>query len=165
MGLKVFDLQCGNGHVFEGWFRSDENYEHQLAQGLLSCPVCSDTKVAKQLSAPRLNLSHLRNKHNKSGHVPKENKPHGENKKPVTQVNEKQLANFQAKLLQQLRQVVQSADDVGDQFADEARRIHSGESKERSIRGVASSDDIKELHDEGIEVLPIPQFLDDEQLH
>jgi len=158
MGLKVFDLQCENGHVFEGWFRSNEDYEQQLDNGVLSCPMCASTQIVKQLSAPRLNISHLRESPGPTAASTQE-------KQAVAAPTEKELAEIQARLLQQIRKAVQNADDVGEQFAQEARRIHQGEAKERSIRGVASSDELHELHEEGIDVVPIPTFLDDDHLH
>jgi len=157
MALKVFDLQCAHGHVFEGWFRSDDNYQEQQAQGLLSCPVCANTEVTKQLSAPRLNISHL--KQDRSG------TPVEQDKRAVAAPSEQEIAQLQAQFMQQLRGAVKAADDVGEQFADEARRIRDGEAKERSIRGVASTEELRELHDEGIDVMPIPDLLDDDHLH
>ena len=160
MGLKVFDLQCEHGHVFEGWFHSDQSYEQQLAQGELACPVCSSQRVEKQLSAPRLNIRHLRQQRSAT-----ETSRSTSGKQPVAAPSEQEIARLQAEALQQLRTAVRGADDVGEQFAEEARRIHHGESEERSIRGVASTDELQELHEEGIEVMPIPRYLDDEQLH
>lgn len=160
MGLKVFDLQCEHGHVFEGWFHSDQSYEQQLAKGELVCPVCSSDQVEKQLSAPRLNVRHLHQQRSAT-EVPQS----AEDKQSVAAPSEQEIARLQAELLQQLRTAVRGADDVGEQFTEEARRIHRGESEERSIRGVASTNELKELHEEGIEVMPIPRYLDDEQLH
>src|SRR5690625_883852 len=158
MALKVFDLQCEHGHVFEGWFRSDNNYGEQQSQGLLSCPVCSSTEITKQLSAPRLNISHLKQERPTPATADSD-------KRAVAAPSEKELAQLQAQFMQQLRGAVKEADDVGEQFADEARRIRDGEARERSIRGVASTEELRDLHDEGIEVMPIPDILDDEQLH
>ena len=59
MALKVFDLQCEHGHIFEGWFGSHEDYDAQQARGLVSCPVCASATITKRLSAPRLNVAHL----------------------------------------------------------------------------------------------------------
>lgn len=158
MALKVFDLQCEHGHVFEGWFRSDENYEEQKAQGVLSCPICSSTEITKQLSAPRLNVSHLKRERSAASTT-------DPNKRAVAAPSEQEIAQLQAQFLQQLRMAVKGADDVGEQFANEARRIRDGEAEERSIRGVASTEELRELHEEGIDVMPIPGFLDDDHLH
>jgi len=59
MGLKVFDLQCANSHLFEGWFGSHDDYDAQQARGLVSCPMCQGTTITKRLSAPRLNVGHF----------------------------------------------------------------------------------------------------------
>ncbi|WP_376992875.1 DUF1178 family protein, partial [Bordetella pertussis] len=59
MALKVFDLQCEQGHVFEGWFGSHEDYDAQQARGQIACPVCESSRITKRLSAPRLNVAHL----------------------------------------------------------------------------------------------------------
>lgn len=199
MGLKVFDLRCEHGHVFEGWFRSDDNYEQQQARGLLSCPLCSSTEITKQLSAPRLNISHLRAERlatpdaaeaesvrqaaraaraaqhegaaderggsSQSGAQSDSAESAAHDRQPVAAPSDQAIAQLQAHFLKQLRQAVNSADDVGNDFAAEARRMHSGESQERSIRGVATNDELEALHDEGIDVLPIPGFLDDDHLH
>lgn len=162
MALKVFDLQCEHGHVFEGWFHSDQSYEQQLANGELSCPVCASQQVKKQLSAPRLNVSHLKDE---PARPVAASARAAEGQQPVAAPSEQELARLQAEILQHLRSAVRGADDVGEQFAEEARRIHYGEARERSIRGVASPDELNELHDEGIEVMPIPHYLDEEQLH
>src|SRR5690625_7167231 len=91
MGLKVFDLQCEHGHVFEGWFHSDQSYEQQLAQGELVCPVCSSQRVEKQLSAPRLNIRHLRQQRS----VTETSQPTS-GKQPVAAPSEQEIARLQA---------------------------------------------------------------------
>src|SRR5690625_427272 len=133
MALKVFDLQCAHGHVFEGWFRSDDNYQEQQAQGLLSCPVCANIEVIKQLSAPRLNISHL--KQDRSG------TPVEQDKRAVAAPSEQEIAQLQAQFMQQLRGAVKAADDVGEQVADEARRSGYGDAVESSIGGGGRRDE------------------------
>jgi hypothetical protein len=146
MSLKVFDLQCEQGHVFEGWFGSDDSYETQQARGLLSCPVCNSDRVSKKLSAPRLNVSHIR----KSTAVAA----------PATE----QLTKLQAEIMRHIRQMVRNTENVGDRFAQEARLMHEGEAQERAIRGTATPEEREELMQEGIAVMPIPDFLDDDRL-
>ena len=124
--MKVLDLQCSHGHVFEGWFASHEDYESQRERGLLTCPVCEDAQVNKMLSAPRLNLAQT----------------------PPQQM--------QAAMLKMVRHVMANTEDVGNRFADEARKIHHGEAQERSIRGQASREETEALLDEGIDILPLP---------
>jgi hypothetical protein len=158
MSLKVFDLLCEHGHVFEGWFASADNFESQQARGLLTCPVCDSHKVTKKLSAPRLNVSHIRNE---SANDAAQQQRSGA---AVAAPSGVQIAQFQAEMLQRLRQVIRNTEDVGSRFADEARRMHEGEAQERAIRGTATAEEQEELVEEGIAVMPIPAFLDDERL-
>lgn len=124
--MKVLDLQCSHGHVFEGWFASHDDYESQRERGLLTCPVCEDAQVNKMLSAPRLNLAQT----------------------PPQQI--------QAAMLKMVRHVMANTEDVGTQFAEEARKIHYGERAERNIRGQATREETEALLDEGIDVVPLP---------
>ena len=137
--MIVFNLACGAEHRFEGWFASADDFDDQGRRGLLSCPVCGSSEVRKQLSAPRLNLSA-----GSSRDAPEE-------RKSVAMVNPEQ-----AQLLEMLRKVIESTEDVGQQFPEEARRIHYKEAPVRPIRGVASQDEAKALSEEGIEVAPLP---------
>jgi hypothetical protein len=137
--LIVFNLACGTEHRFEGWFASADDFEDQGRRGLLSCPVCGSSEVRKQLSAPRLNLSAAG-----SRDAPEE-------RKSVAMVNPEQ-----AQLLEMLRKVIESTEDVGQKFPEEARRIHYKEAPVRPIRGVASQDEAKALSEEGIEVAHLP---------
>lgn len=131
--MKVLDLQCPDGHRFEGWFASADEFESQLARKLVACPVCSATDVSRLPSAPRLNLS-------------------GAGEKPAKQ----DPAQWQAKLIAAIREVLDNTENVGERFPEEARRIHYNEAPVRSIRGVASAEDAQALIDEGIDVLPLP---------
>jgi hypothetical protein len=160
MSLKVFDLQCEQGHVFEGWFGSADNYEAQQAKGLLSCPVCESTHISKKLSAPRLNVSHLK----EADAAPSSASPAAANATAVASPAAAQMSQLQAEVLKQIRQIVRSTENVGARFAEEARRIHDGEATERPIRGTATPQEREELAEEGIAVMPIPAFLDDDRL-
>jgi len=137
--MKVLNLQCSHRHAFEGWFGSEDEFQEQLSRGLVECPVCGDVSVAKMPSAPRLNLGAL------------EPPP-----QPKREVMATQDADLQAEWLKLVRHVMANTEDVGERFAEEARRIHYGESEERSIRGQASPEQTLELLDEGIGVLPLP---------
>ncbi len=132
--MKVLDLHCAHGHRFEGWFGSDEDFEAQNARGLVNCPACGDSSVAKLPSAPRLNVSGLK------GEAPARD--------PSQTV--------QAAWAQVVRHLMDSTEDVGERFAEEARRIHYGETEARGIRGQASREDAEALREEGIEVLALP---------
>ena len=137
--MKVLDLQCGGLHVFEGWFASEDDFASQLARGLVSCPMCADTRVSKKLSAPRLNLGHGRAPDAPAHDVLATN--------PETEV---QLA-----WMALARRVLANTDDVGARFAEEARRIHYGETPQRGIRGKASAAETESLLDEGIAVMQL----------
>ncbi|NYT44662.1 DUF1178 family protein [Alcaligenaceae bacterium] len=161
MSLKVFDLQCQQGHVFEGWFGSEDSYESQHQRGLLTCPVCNSNQVSKMLSAPRLNVSHLRQEDAPS-------RPSSSGKQAgataVAAPASSQMQQLQAEVLRRIRSMLRSAENVGPRFADEARRMHEGETQERAIRGTATMEEQEALAQDGIAVMPVPDFLDDERL-
>lgn len=135
--MKVLNLQCSHGHGFEGWFASEDDFQGQLQRGLVECPLCGDHAVAKLPSAPRLNLGAAR-------------------EEPKQDVVATPDAAMQAAWLKMVRHVMSSTEDVGERFAEEARRIHYGESEERGIRGQASRKETEALLEEGIGVLPLP---------
>ena len=157
MGLKVFDLQCDNGHLFEGWFGSHEDYDSQDARGLITCPVCQSGSVVKRLSAPHLNMGHA----NDSQATPPAHAAGSGKRELVTASPESgQLAQLQAAILQQMREFIRKTENVGDQFADEARRIHEGSADERPIRGVATHEEREALAEEGIAVVALTTRFD-----
>jgi len=142
--MKVLNLQCSQGHSFEGWFASQDDYDAQRGRGLVTCPVCNDSEVTKMLSAPRLNLG-------------------GSQSDPPTAVQTESTpvanvgpAQLQAAWMQMVRHVMAHTEDVGQQFAEEARKIHYGEREERNIRGQATREETEALLDEGIDILPLP---------
>lgn len=145
--MKVLNLQCSHLHTFEGWFGSEEEFQSQLAQGRLECPLCGDQQITKGLSAPRLNLG-----------AGREEAPPQREQLPARQAVVAPVAvdkALQAAWLKMVRHVMDHSEDVGDKFVEEARKIHYGESPERSIRGQASQQETAELLEEGISVLPI----------
>jgi hypothetical protein len=177
--MKVLDLQCQHGHSFEGWFGSENDFQSQLTRGLVQCPICDDAKISKKLSAPRLNLRG--GKHNaptveKAQEATQENacdsRTLGANstkanalKSVKNQDSEHPLRSlmqnpeFQAAYMHMVKEVLAKTEDVGNDFAREARKIHYGTHKERGkrgIRGQASRDETLELLDEGIDVMPLP---------
>ena len=137
--MKVLNLQCGHGHGFEGWFASEDDFQDQLARGLVECPLCADVQVSKLPSAPRLNLG--------------ASEPAQPAKQEVVSAPNDKL---QAAWMQMVRQVMANTEDVGERFAEEARKIHYGESEDRGIRGQASREETEALLEEGIPVLPLP---------
>ncbi|MGN6652918.1 DUF1178 family protein [Trinickia sp.] len=162
--MKVLDLQCPLGHRFEGWFGSDGDFESQLSRKLIECPICSATEVSRMPSAPRLNLSGATRTRQGGAQARDEQGPQGpqgaqagEGRQPegVAQVAQR-AREFEAMALRMLREVVGNAENVGDRFAEEARRIHYNEAPARSIRGVTTPEDARALVDEGIEVMAVP---------
>lgn len=145
--MKVLDLHCAHGHVFEGWFASEDDFQGQLARGLVECPMCADTTITKRLSAPRLNLGAT--------------KPAPERAAPPVQPGRQDVmippeAALQATWMKAVAEVMAHTEDVGERFAEEARRIHYGEVDDRGIRGQASREETQALLEEGIAVLPLP---------
>lgn len=141
--MKVLDLRCASGHGFEGWFGSEEDFLDQNGRGLVECPICGDRTVTRMPSAPRLNLSGQRG----APTPPQPARPTGTDMTTV---------DPQALWLQAVRHLMASTEDVGERFAEEARRIHYGESTHRGIRGQTTDDERQALADEGIEVVSIP---------
>ena len=154
--MKVLDLQCGNAHGFEGWFASEDDFQSQLARSLVECPLCGDHGIIKKLSAPRLNLGATRR-----GDAPSNDKPDGESgdenaaQVPAVQAPTAPAQEHSAEWMKMARKLIANTEDVGERFADEARRIHYGEAKERGIRGQASQEQTMELLEEGIPVMPM----------
>lgn len=145
--MKVLDLRCANGHRFEGWFGSDDDFLDQNGRGLVECPLCGDHVVMRLPSAPRLNLS-------------------GAREAPVAAAepaskSEPDAADLQVAWLKSVQHLLASTEDVGERFPEEARRIHYGETAHRGIRGEATPEQREALRDEGIEVmaLPVPRAL------
>jgi hypothetical protein len=155
--MKVLDLQCQHAHSFEGWFGSEDDYQSQLARGLVECPLCGDAQITKKLSAPRLNLSGARELAivtDNASNTEASTQPAQPAKDPVIEAM-MQDPQFQAAYLKMARKILANTEDVGNQFAQEARKIHYGEGQERAIRGQASHDETLELLDEGIEIMPL----------
>lgn len=138
--MKVLNLQCSHDHGFEGWFASEEAFQDQLGRGLVECPMCGDVTVAKMPSAPRLNFG---------ASEPAKASPRQE-------VVNAPGAQLQTAWMELVKQVMANTEDVGEKFAEEARKIHYGETGERGIRGQASPEQTQELLEEGIAVLPLP---------
>ena len=147
--MKVLNLRCAHGHGFEGWFASNEAFDSQLASGLVECPVCGDTAIVKLLSAPRLNLGNARAPDAERAAAPGAAVPAAPPGLPAEMSPE-------ARWMRAVREVLAKTEDVGERFADEARRMHYGEVKERGIRGQATPEQTEALLDEGIAVMPLP---------
>lgn len=142
--MKVLDLRCANDHRFEGWFGSDADLQSQQERGLLTCPVCGHNEVERLPSAPRLNLSSSRAEPAQKSGAAKA--AEGGGGVPVA---------LQQLYLKAVRHVLANTEDVGERFAEEARRMHYNEAPERGIRGTTSREEAQELAEEGIEVMPL----------
>ena len=141
--MIVYDLGCANDHRFEGWFSSAGDFHEQTKSKLLSCPLCGDERISR--------LPH-------ASHVGT-----GTAERPDAEVTARprglphQYANLGAELLGNLiEKVLDSTEDVGRAFPEEARKIHYRETPERHIRGTASTKEVEALRDEGIEVVALP---------
>ena len=135
--MKVFNLGCIHGHVFEGWFASEDDYQSQVQRHLVDCPVCGSEDIQKRPSAPRLNLGAAT--------------PPSQTPAAPAAVQDA----LQAAWLALSKKIVAETEDVGDAFPREARRIHEGEAPIRGIRGKATPEQTMELIEDGVPVLPL----------
>jgi hypothetical protein len=152
--MKVLDLRCANGHGFEGWFASDDDYMAQNGRGLVACPLCGDQVVSRMPSAPRLNLSGAREVQPAAVQGPSAQA--GVHAESQSDTGALVPAEVQARWLRGVRELLAKTEDVGQRFPEEARRIHYGEAPQRGIRGHATPEERAALQDEGIETMAIP---------
>lgn len=145
--MIVFDLACAQGHRFEGWFASGDEFARQADARLVRCPFCDDADVVRLPSAKVSTKAPQRKKARKA-RAPQET--------PETQ---EAIGGFPAELVAKLREVVRNTENVGRRFPEEARRIHYEEVPARPIRGQASREESAALEEEGIEFSSLPDFL------
>ena len=161
-----YALACAKGHAFESWFPNSAAYDKQRKRGLVSCPVCGDTKVDKAIMSPRLAGA---NKRGRAAAPPAEAPaPAGdapvaarEDAKAPVAIMSPQEREFRQKLKALRDHLTQNAEHVGARFPEEARKMHYGEIEHRSIYGEASPDEAEALHEEGIEFHPLPVLPED----
>ena len=144
--MIVFDLHCKDGHRFEGWFGSAQDFESQKKRGLLSCPSCGDTVIERGLSAPRLNM----------GAAEPKPQPEPQSQKTPDMEGKDPFAVAQMLYSRMLDEILTKSEDVGAKFPEEARKIFYRESPGRAIRGQATQAEHDELVDEGIPVARFP---------
>jgi hypothetical protein len=150
-----YALQCERGHGFESWFPNSASYDTQAKRGFVACPVCGSAKVEKQIMAPRVRNSEERRSLGKR-------KPAPEAAPPQDMAMLSDEAQQMRAMIRELHEKVKAnTEDVGERFADEARKIHAGEVEEKAIRGKASLEEAKALVEEGIGVLPLPPLPDE----
>lgn len=137
-----YALECEAGHAFESWFRDSEAFDRQARAGHVTCAVCGSVNVGKQIMAPAVSTR--------------------EEAAPVPVVHPADQARHMRLMLKALKSHLQAnAENVGVDFAAEARKIHLGEAEERAIYGVATPREARELNEEGIEVVSLPDFPED----
>lgn len=139
-----YDLICDKGHAFDGWFSDSEAFETQAKRGFVECTTCGSSKVEKQLMAPRISA--------------KSNRKAGTQPMVAAAPADPRLQQMMQMVRELRRHVEENAENVGDRFAEEARKIHYGETEERGIYGHATHDEARSLLEEGIEVHPLPRL-------
>jgi len=171
--MKVYNLACPLDHRFEGWFASESDALEQQTNGMLVCPICNSQEIRRLLSAPRIgkhlgrdldspNASRVSTEIKDaaapaSHQVAIQLNDSSENSMVLSDQQHGELqARIQATVMHVMRDIISKTEDVGNQFAQEARKIHYKETPERSIRGQATADETAELREEGIDVLPLP---------
>lgn len=128
--MIIFDLKCApQGHVFEAWFASSEDFEAQRERGLVACPICGAADTGKAPMAPRVGARG-------SGDA--------------------DMKAMLSEMAQAQKKMLETSEHVGARFPDEARAIHLGESEARAIHGQASPADAASLRDEGVPIAPLP---------
>ena len=142
-----YTLICDKEHEFESWFGSSEEFDKLARRGLVECPACGSSKVAKGLMSPRVSGT----RKSTDAEVPMANAQAGTG----TQLMPKELVD---KLREFKKHVEANAENVGERFPEEARKIHYGEAESRGIYGKASLEDAANLAEEGVSVLPIPDL-------
>jgi hypothetical protein len=164
-----YSLVCDAGHGFEGWFAGSDGFDAQLRRGLIACPHCQSVRVEKAIMAPSVvRTDHERRNINLSeaaelpvaagGMLPASDLAH--DLAPVALLNpEAQARRAAIRALHAL--VLDSSENVGPRFAQEARAMHEGETETRSIHGQASLEEVRALLEDGIEALPIPVLPED----
>jgi hypothetical protein len=163
--MILYNLVCAKGHEFESWFAGSAAYDRQAKRGLVECPVCGSAKVEKALMTPRLARTR------KSTSAASETPAAAAASEPVlpaapeppapVAVISPQERELRTKLRELREHLVKNAENVGQRFPEEARKMHYGEKEHRSIYGTASPDDAKALHEEGIEFAPLPVLPDE----
>ena len=152
-----YSLRCERAHTFESWFQSSSAYDTQVKRRLVSCPVCGSDQVEKSIMAPQIVGKKRPEKATPQPQVEPAEAAAPEST-PLMMAQEREL---RAKLKELRDHIVKSADNVGDRFPDEARKMHYGEIEHRPIYGEASPAEARALIDEGVEVSPLPVLPDD----
>ena len=137
-----YELSCDNGHTFEGWFGSADDFDRQQRMALVACPNCGSAHVAKRLMAPSVSTARKKERRQEL----------------VVQAGQKEMMSKLREIVSTIRA---NSEDVGERFPEEARKIHYGETEQRGLIGRASAEEVRELLEEGVEVAPLPVLPDD----
>ena len=161
-----YTLVCNKLHEFESWFANSAAYDKQAKRGLVTCPMCGSAKVEKALMAPRLARTDTTSARKAVPAQPPPTPPTevvpaaAQTQTPVAMISP-QEQQLRQKLRELRDHLVKNAENVGPRFPQEARKMHYGDAEHRSIYGIASPKDAKELHEEGIEFSPLPVLPDE----
>lgn len=136
-----FSLICGQDHAFEGWFRNNADFDDQASRGLVECPACGSHAISKALMAPNLST--------------------GKNKEKIAVAAGSHQAEIMHKMQELARELKATAENVGEKFAEEARKIHFGETDPRGIYGKATRDEVQSLVEDGVSIMPLPDLPED----
>lgn len=168
--MILFELKCPSDHRFEAWFRNGAAYEEQAAMHRIACPVCGDTHIGKAPMAPRISKGRTRDEAPAPAPaqpalqaappqlpaLPDTGSTVATLPVPVTDAQRQAFGEVMKQLGELRKSVEQNCDYVGERFAEEARRIHYGETDPRGIYGEASAEEVEELQDEGVAFHRIP---------
>jgi hypothetical protein len=152
-----YNLRCDRGHAFESWFQSSSAYESQEKRELVSCPACGSVKVERAIMAPQI-VSKKRGDSAAPSPAAAPTEAAAPASTPLMMAQEREL---RAKLKELRDHIVKNADNVGERFPNEARKMHYGDIEHRPIYGEASPEEARSLIDEGVEVSPLPVLPDD----
>ena len=151
-----YTLRCEKDHAFESWFQSSSAYDSQVKRKLVTCPACGSAKVEKAMMAPRIV--------GKKGREKAAPAPAAETVPAVSESTSLMMAQereLRAKLKELRDHIVKTADNVGERFPNEARKMHYGDIEHRPIYGEASPEEARALIEEGVEVSPLPVLPED----
>lgn len=155
-----YTLICDNAHEFESWFASSGSFDEQAKRGFVTCPVCDSAKVERAVMSPAVARTDRGRRSAETVAAPETASPPpapAPAAQPVALIGEREMA-LRAMLTALHEHVAANAEPVGKNFAEEALKIHHGESESRAIYGEASAKDAQMLHEEGVEFMPLPRL-------
>jgi hypothetical protein len=159
VAIIIYDLECEYSHRFEGWFRSNDDFDDQREQKLLTCPECGTSAIRKVPSKINIGSKTL------AASPRTDSKPSEPAPATAHKANSVDVATAFVMARQAIQALINHSEDVGERFAEEARKIHYEEAPVRAIRGQASQEEFEELRDEGIEIIALPILPSEEELN